>query len=157
METQYFSLEVHRSNKLTKIFQLVFGIICAGVAVIWLILNLSTMKMTLGLAITVLFLLGFAYYQIVSGLGQAEKFIEVGGEMIRVKKNSIFPVEEVRADEIENIVIYPINIVFMMKSKKKTILRFGTTYTEIINPAKDAIENFCKRNNLSYEERNEEL
>jgi len=77
--------------------------------------------------------------------------------MIRVKKNSIFPVEEVRADEIENIVIYPINIVFMMKSKKKTILRFGTTYTEIINPAKDAIENFCKRNNLSYEERNEEL
>jgi hypothetical protein len=157
METQYFSLEVHRSNKFTKIFQLIFGIICAGVAVIWLLLNLSTMKMTLGLAITVLFLLGFAYYQIVSGLGQAEKFIEVGGEMIRLKKNSIFPVEEVRAEEIENIVIYPINIVFMLKSKKKTILRFGTTYTEMINPAKDAIENFCKRNNLNYEERNEEL
>ena len=157
METQYFSLEVHRSNKFTKIFQLIFGILCAGVAVIWLILNLSTMKMTLGLAITVLFLLGFAYYQIVSGLGRAEKFIEVGGEMIRVKKNSIFPVEEVRADEIENIVIYPINIVFMLKSKKKIILRFGTTYTEMINPAKDAIEGFCKRNNLSYEERNEEL
>jgi hypothetical protein len=87
METQYFSLELHRSNKLTKIFQLVFGIICAGVAVIWLILNLSTMKMTLGLAITVLFLLGFAYYQIVSGLGHAEKFIEVGGDKIRMKKN----------------------------------------------------------------------
>jgi len=157
METQYFSLELHRSNKLTKIFQLVFGIICAGVAVIWLILNLSTMKMTLGLALTVLFLLGFAYYQIVSGLGHAEKFIEVGGDKIRMKKNSIFPVEEVRADEVENVVIFPINIVFMLKSKKKIMLRFGTTYTDIINPAKDAIENFCQRNSLSYEERNEDL
>jgi len=157
METQYFSLEVHRSNKLTKIFQLVFGIICAGVAVIWLILNLSTMKMTLGLALTVLFLLGFAYYQIVSGLGHAEKFIEVGGDKIRMKKNSIFPVEEVRADEVENVVIFPINIVFMLKSKKKIMLRFGTTYTDIINPAKDAVENFCRRNSLSYEERNEDL
>ncbi len=157
METQYFSLELHRSNKLTKIFQLVFGIICAGVAVIWLILNLSTMKMTLGLALTVLFLLGFAYYQIVSGLGHAEKFIEVGGDKIRMKKNSIFPVEEVRADEVENVVIFPINIVFMLKSKKKIMLRFGTTYTDIINPAKDAIENFCRRNSLSYEERNEDL
>jgi hypothetical protein len=157
METQYFSLELHRSNKLTKIFQLVFGIICAGVAVIWLILNLSTMKMTLGLAITVLFLLGFAYYQMVSGLGHAEKFIEVGGDKIRMKKNSIFPVEEVRADEVENVVIFPINIVFMLRSKKKIMLRFGTTYTDIINPAKDAIENFCQRNSLSYEERNEDL
>jgi len=157
METQYFSLELHRSNKLTKIFQLVFGIICAGVAVIWLILNLSTMKMTLGLALTVLFLLGFAYYQIVSGLGHAEKFIEVGGDKIRMKKNSIFPVEEVRADEVENVVIFPINIVFMLKSKKKIMLRFGTTYTDIINPAKDAIENFCQSNSLSYEERNEDL
>jgi hypothetical protein len=157
METQYFSLELHRSNKLTKIFQLVFGIICAGVAVIWLILNLSTMKMTLGLAITVLFLLGFAYYQIVSGLGHADKFIEVGGDKIRMKKNSIFPVEEVRADEVENVVIFPINIVFMLRSKKKIMLRFGTTYTDIINPAKDAIENFCQRNSLSYEERNEDL
>jgi len=157
METQYFSLELHRSNKLTKIFQLVFGIICAGVAVIWLILNLSTMKMTLGLALTVLFLLGFAYYQIVSGLGHAEKFIEVGGDKIRMKKNSIFPVEEVRADEVENVVIFPINIVFMLKSKKKIMLRFGTTYTDIINPAKDAIENFCRKNSLSYEERNEDL
>ncbi len=95
MEKNYFSLELHRSNKITRIFQLIFGIICIGVALIWLILNFSTLKSNVSLWITILFLVGFGYYQIISGLGKSEKFIEISESSIRIKKNILFPSQEI--------------------------------------------------------------
>jgi energy-converting hydrogenase Eha subunit C len=101
MESDYFSLEVNKSNKLTRIFQLVFGIICAVVALIWLILNIKSLRSNGTLVITIIFLLGFAYYQINSGIGRGEKFIEISQTALRLKKNSIFPAQELNASEIE--------------------------------------------------------
>ena len=155
MDEQYFSLELHGSNRLTRIFQLVFGILCAAIAVIWVTINLSAMKITFALWITVLFLLGFAYFQIVSGLGMAEKFIEFRQGSIRLKRNSVLPPVELKVTEIEKIEIFPVNVVFFLKKGKKLILRFGTTFTGNTNSVKDAIEAFCKKNNLILEYRNE--
>ena len=151
MEKSYYSLEVNKSNRVTRIFQLIFGIICAAVAIIWLFLNLNTIKLNGTVWITILFLLGFAYFQVNSGLGRAEKFIEFGPAVIRMKRNSIFPVREIKAAEIERIEIHPVNLVFFLRTGKNVILRFGTTFTDIIEPVKKEIERFCSSNNLNFE------
>ncbi len=91
MEKSYFSLELHRSNRLTRIFQLAFGILCFGVALIWLVLNFSSMKSNVSLWITILFLAGFGYYQVIAGLGKSEKYIEITDSSIKVKEEHIIP------------------------------------------------------------------
>ncbi len=157
MAVDYYSLEVYKSNKLTRIFQLVFGIICAAVALIWLISNLNSLKSNWTLLITIFFLLGFAYYLVNSGLGYGEKFVEIGQNIIKLKKNSLFPSKELSAYGIERIEIFPLNLIFFLRSGKTVFLRFGTTYTDIINPVRTGIKTFCERNNIPLEFKNEEL
>ena len=153
METGYFSLEVNKSNKLTRIFQLVFGIVCAVVAVIWLIINFNSLTSNWSLVITIIFLLGFAYYQINSGLGRGEKFIEISQARLKLKKNSLFPAQDINASDIERIEVFPLSLVITLRSGEKRILRFGTTFTDIIDPVKRGIETFCSENNIPWNSR----
>ena len=157
METGYFSLEVNKSNKVTRIFQLVFGIVCAVVAVIWLIINFNSLTSDWSLVITIIFLLGFAYYQINSGLGRGEKFVEISQTRLKLKKNSLLPAQVINASDIERIEVFPLSIVITLRSGEKRILRFGTTFTDIIDPVKRGIGTFCSENNISLEFKNEEI
>jgi len=157
MKTSYFSLEVNKSNRLTRIFQLVFGIVCALVAIIWLIINFNSLTSNWSLVITIIFLLGFAYYQINSGLGRGEKFVEISQTRLKLKKNSLLPAQDINASEIERIEIFPLSMVITLRSGEKRILRFGTTFTDIIDPVKRGIETFCSENNISLEFKNEEV
>lgn len=157
MERHYFSLDIHRQNKLTRIFQLVFGVICAIVAIAWLIINFGSAIMNASMWLTILFLLGFAYFQIASGLGRAEKFIELYQDIIRLKRNSVLPVKVMKAADIGKIEIFPISVLFIMKTGKTLILRFGITYTDAISPVKEAIEEFCHANKISIEFKEEEV
>jgi hypothetical protein len=157
MEKKHFSLEINSSNKLTRIFQLIFGIICIGVAIAWLVVNINTISSNITLIITIVFLLGFAYYQINSGLGKGEKFIEINESEIILKKNSVLPSRSLKATDIEKIEVYPIKIEFLIKSGKRIILRLGTTYIDSIVPVKESIDNFCELNKIPHEMINEEL
>jgi hypothetical protein len=157
MESDYFSLEVNKNNKLTRIFQLVLGIICAVIAFIWLILNIKTLKTNGALVLTIIFLLGFAYYQVISGLGLGEKFIDISKTSVRLKKNSILPANELKAADIEKVEIFPLNVVFFQRSGKKVLLRFGTTYIDLIEPLRKRIKSFCEVNNIPFEFKSEVL
>jgi hypothetical protein len=157
MESNYYSLEVNKSNRITRIFQLAFGVICAFVAFVWAILNINMLKSNGTLWITILLLLGFAYFQIISGLGKAEKFLEISRDLIRLKKNSLLPVQEINAPDIEKIEAFPLNIVFFLRTGKRIFLRFGTTYTDIIEPVRKNIQIFCSDNNIPLEFKTEEL
>jgi hypothetical protein len=157
MENNYFSLEVNRNNRVIRIFQIVFGLICAVLAVVWLIMNLDSLKSNSTLWFSIIFLLGFAWYQINSGLGKGDKFLQIGETTLKFKKNSIFPARDLKASEIKKIEIFPLSMVLYLKSGKKNIMRFGTTYMDIIEPIKKGIENFCTLNNLELEFRKEEL
>ena len=157
MNKNYFSLEVNKSNRLTRVFQLILGIICIILAIGWLIINYKTLSTNYTLWLTVLFLLGFGYFQINTGLGKGEKFIETGGDILKLKINSLFPAREIKADEILKTQIFPLSTIFLLKSGKKVILRFGTTYTGYIDPAKKSIEDFCSANNIDIEIMKEEL
>jgi len=157
MESNYFSLELNRSNRVTRIFQLAFGILCAVIAVIWAILNINMLKSNGTLWITIVLLLGFAYFQIISGLGRAEKFIEFSQSSIKLKNNSLFPVRVLNAPDIKKIEVFPLNLVFFLSSGKRLILRFGTTYTDNIEPVRKSLETFCTENNIPLEFKTEEL
>jgi len=155
MERAYYSLEVNKSNRITRIFQLGFGIICAIVAVVWVFLDMDNLDRNGAFWITIIFLLVFAYYQIISGLGKAEKFISIENSGIKMKTNSILPTREINATEIEKIKIFPVNIIFMLKTGKPVILRFGTTFTDVIEPVKKEVESFGKTNLIEIEYRQE--
>lgn len=157
MENNYFSLEVNRNNRVIRIFQIVFGIICAALAVVWLIMNRDSLKSNSTLWLSIIFLLGFAWYQINSGLGKGDKFLQPGQTTLKFKKYSLLPARELNVSEIKKIEIFPLSMVIFMRSGKKSIVRFGTTYTDVIEPIKKGIEIFCTRNDLELEFRNEEL
>jgi len=157
MKSNYYSLELNKSNRITRIFQLVFGIICAVIAIIWAILNINMLKSNGSLWITIVLLLGFAYYQINSGLGRAEKFIEFSQSSLKLKNNSLFPVRVLNAPDIQKIEAFPLNLVFFLTSGKKVFLRFGTTYTDIIEPVRKSLLTFCSGNNIPLEFKSEEL
>jgi hypothetical protein len=157
MNKNYFSLEVNKSNRLTRVFQLILGITCIILAIGWLIINYKTLSSNYALWLTILFLLGFGYFQINTGLGRGEKFIETGGDILKLKINSVLPVKEIKAGEILKTQIFPLSVIFFLKSGKKVTLRFGTTYTGYIDPARKAIEDFCSENNIESEIMKEEL
>lgn len=151
MEKQYFSLEPSESNKLTRIFQLAFGFVCLGVAIGWLYLIFTTIEANVAMGITIIFLVGFSYFQIRSGLGNTTRFIEINGTIISFRKNSFFPARHLDAAEIREIEIFPLNVVIRTQSGKSIIIRFGTTYADRIDPVKNGIELFARSNNITVD------
>jgi hypothetical protein len=157
MEKNYFYLGTSDDNKLIKIIRIAFGIICIVVAVFWVIFNISQLNNNLTTWITILFLSGFGIYQIWSGLGYTKVFIEVGAELIRLKNNPVLPVRNIVSADIKNIEMYPLSIFIFVRSGRKYILRFGTTYPDIIDEVKDAVIIFSEKNTISLEIIEEEL
>lgn len=157
MKKQYFSLDLHESNRLTKMLQVVFGIICIIVAAAWLIMNLKASGNTFTLWVTILFLSGFGYYQINAGLGFASRFIEISAERIRLKANSVLPIRHLNAADLTKIEIFPLSVVFLHKQGKKVVMRFGTTFTDNITHIKDRIAEFAVGNDIDLEIKTEEF
>jgi len=157
MEKKYFSLGTSENNRFVKIFQVVSGVVCLAVAIFWLIFNIRSLKADGTLWITIIFLSGFGLYQIWSGLGRAIRFIETGPDFIRFKKNPILSPVEMPAGEIERIELFPLNLIFFLKSKKRILLRFGTTYYETNEKVKDEILGFAEINEIPIEIMQEEL
>jgi len=50
-----------------------------------------------------------------------------------------------------------LNLVIYFNKGGKTILRFGTTFTDNIEPIKSGLEDFASLNNIDYEIITEEL
>ena len=151
MEIKYFSLDTIENNRLVKIIRILFGVVCIVVAIYWFFFNIKSLKADWTLWITIIFLLGFGFYQIWSGMGRATRFIEIASDYIRLKKNPILPPIEMRTGEIEKIELFPLNLIFFLKSKKRILLRFGTTYYEINEKIKDEILSFAESNNIPLE------
>jgi hypothetical protein len=151
MAKKFFSLEIREDNKLTKIFQIIFGIICIIIAVFWLIFNFTSVKADGTLWITVAFLFGFGLFLIYSGFGHAAKFIELNTRNIRLKKNSLLPPIDIYADQIDSIEVFPLKLEILIKPAKKILLRFGISDPEKIDLIKDEVIRFSDSNNINLE------
>ncbi|MDP3001579.1 MAG: hypothetical protein Q8N38_00395 [Bacteroidales bacterium] len=151
MEIKHFSFGTSENNRFVKIIRIVFGVVCIAVAIYWFSFNIKSLKADGTLWITIIFLTGFGFYQIWSGLGRATRFIEITPDYIRLKKNPILPPLKMSSGEIEKIELFPLNLIFFLKSKKRILLRFGTTYHEINEKIKDEILSFAESNNIPLE------
>jgi hypothetical protein len=157
MEKKHFPLEAKENSRFTRIFQIIFGILCIAIALYWAIFQFKSMEADPTMWITMVFLVGFGSYQIAAGLGKIKKFIGIEADRIILKQNSFLPKIDIIPSDIEKIEIFPLSIVFWMTKKKKMILRFGLNYTEIINPVKDAVTEFAGLNGIVIEEKKEEI
>jgi hypothetical protein len=150
-------LSTSETNTLVKIISIVFGVFCIAVAIFWLNFNIQSLKTDGTLYITIVFLSGFGFYQIWAGLGRTARYVEIGGDTIRIKKNPILPSVLIKGNEIERIELFPLNVIFFLKSQKRFTLRFGTTYLETSNRIKDEILNFAESNSIHLEIMDEKL
>jgi hypothetical protein len=157
METKYFSLGQAETGTALKIIRILFGLVCVAIAIFWMIFNIRAVKADRTLWITVMFLSGFGFYQVWAGLGRASRFIQIGSDKIILKKNSLLPVKEMSPSEIRKIEVFPLNLIFYSNNGGKTVLRFGTTFTDNIEPIKDKIEEFASKNNIDLEIVEEEI
>jgi len=157
MEKKYFLLSSAENSKLVKIIQIVFGIICIAVAVFWLIFNVRSLKADKTLWITIMFLTGFGVYQVWAGLGRATRFIEISSDKIRLKKSIFLPAIEIPAVDIQKIELFPLNLIFFLRSQKRILLRLGTSYQETTEQIKDEILTFADSSSISIEIKEEKL
>jgi hypothetical protein len=157
MEIKYFSLDPKEDTRVVRIFQIVFGIFCIIIALFWMIFNIRSGKTDNSLWITIIFLVGFGAYQILAGLGKTKKYIELGPDKIVLKQNSFLPIIQLKAADIKKIEIFPLSINFLLINRKKINFMFGLSYTNIINPVKEAVIEFAEVNKISVEEKREEI
>jgi hypothetical protein len=139
MEKKYFLLSNTDNNKIVKIIQVIFGVVCVSVAVFWMLFNLKSMKTDRTMWITIAFLAAFGLYEVWAGLGKAIRFIEISEEKIRLKKGIFLPAIDILFIEIKKIELFPFNINFFLKSGKKTVLRLGASFQETNEKIKDEI------------------
>jgi hypothetical protein len=157
MEKKHFALEIKENSKVTRIFQIVFGILCIAIALYWVFFHLSSLKSDPTLWITIIFLAGFGAYQVAAGFGKISRFIEIEQEQITLKQNAFLPKIPLKSIDFEKIELYPLSICFLMDKKKKMVLRFGLSNTEIIEPVKEAVTEFAGLNGILLEQKKEEL
>jgi hypothetical protein len=157
MDKKYFPLSSVENNRVVKIVQVAFGFVCIAVAVFWLIFNIRSMKTYGKLWITIIFLSGFGFYQIWAGIGRAIRFIEISSDTIRLKKTAVFPTVVISASEIQKIEVFPFNLIFILKTGGKNVLRFSSTYHETNEKIKEEIFRFTEINSISIENVEEKL
>ena len=157
MDKKYFPLSSVENNRVVKIVQVAFGFVCIAVAVFWLIFNIRSMKTYGTLWITIIFLSGFGFYQIWAGIGRAIRFIEISSDTIRLKKTAVFPTVVISASEIQKIEVFPFNLIFILKTGGKNVLRFSSTYHETNEKIKEEIFRFAEINFISIENVEEKL
>jgi len=146
---------MRENNTVIKVFRIIFGIVCFGIACFWLVYNFNSVKTDSRLWITVIFLSGFGIYLVWSGLGYGYRFIEIGNDHISFRKNSFLKKAEYNAAFIEKIGFYPLKVVFYLRSGKKDLLRFGVSDIDKVELIKDDLMAFATENNITTELINE--
>jgi len=151
METKHFPLGSSENNRFVNLIRIIFGITCIVVSFYWLSFNLKSLKNDGSLWITIVFLSLFGLYLIWAGLGKAYRFIEIGRDRIRLKKNPFQNAVNMESHNIERIELYPLNVIFFHKSGKRNLLRFGTTFYETNEKIKDEIIKFSELNSIQLD------
>ncbi|HOU02032.1 MAG: hypothetical protein GT600_08315 [Bacteroidales bacterium] len=151
MENKHIPLDFKSNTLFVRILQVIFGFACLAVAIFWIVFNMKSVQTDISLWITTLLLIAFGLYQVLSGFGKTRRFININGNDIILKKNALLPGSKFDNIDIKKIELFPLNIIFYMKNGRKTILRFGINYPEVINIVKDALKEFSELNNIEFD------
>jgi len=157
MEKKEFSLDINSPNKFLRVVGAVFGFVCIALAISWLTINLKNRQLTKESVYPIVFIILFGLYQICYGLGKTRKYLKIEANTIQYKQHSIFPAKRILPDELDKIEIFPLSVHFKRKNSRKLVFRFGASYREIIEPIKNAIDDFAEVNGITLEYRMEEF
>jgi hypothetical protein len=157
MVMKYYALGQTENSRAVRAIRIIFGVALIAIAVFWIIYNVKTLKADGSAWITIFFLFGFGFYQIWSGTGKAVRFIEFGKTHIRLKRTAFLPPVIIQASEIERVGLFSLNVIFYMKTRKKILIRFGTTYQDVNEKIVDEIITFAESCNIPLELKNEDL
>ena len=151
MKEQYFSLEPQKYSKFVRVLQILLGIACLIVSIIWVIINIRMHSVSMQTFAPIIFIVAFGIYEICAGLEKTSKYIDIKRDSITIKQYSIFPPKIVNAIDLTKIDIYPLSIIFVLKDEKKVKFRFGTSYHEMVEPVKEAIDDFAENISIPVE------
>jgi hypothetical protein len=157
MEKEIFFLSPVNNNKLIKLVEILFGLICIFLAGYWVIFNIKSIATTNSLWISILFLTGFGFYMIWAGAGKATGFIEIDKNSLKIKNTLLSPVIKLLPAEIETIQLFPFKILFILKTRKKVILRLSSTWYETNEKIVDSIILFAGSNEIRIEDIEEKI
>jgi hypothetical protein len=155
MEKKYFSLETKDDNRFIKITRIIFGLVCVGIAIFWLIYRIMSGLSDSSQWITIGFLSLFGAFQVYAGFGYAERFIEFDHDKIRLKQNSVLPPIILTVSSMTKIDIYPFKVLFITKIGKPVLLRFGVSEPGKVESIKTELISFAERNSLTTEMKSE--
>ena len=152
-----FQLSNGDKNRFVNVLKLFFGVACIAVAVYLAVYGINYSENGGSTFITVLFLSGFGFYEIWSGLGKAERYIEIDKTFIKLKKYVFLPVKYIETSELVKIEAFPLKINFHIKERRKIILRFGINYIETNEKIVDCLVKFAKQNAINFEIQTEDI
>lgn len=157
METTYFYTGNKDDSIIIKIARIIFGAVCIALAAYWLIYSIKITIATGSLWITISFLTVFGFYQIWAGSGKAARYIAISKECLMLKRYIFLSQLNIPAVETDKIELFPLKVLFHLKSGKKILFRLGTMYYEINEKITDSLLLYCEENNIKTEIIHEEI
>jgi len=157
MEDRKFSLEVIERNKITRVSELVFGLLClAGAS--WYAVSLHGPSSP-GLSgwLAVIFLALFGIWEILSGAGLVARYIWIGTDQITLRHRAWRPSVSLAPSDLAEVKFNPLTVDFCLTGGKVISVRLGTYYSERSAQIMEAVEVFCAGNRIMISgERNEQ-
>ncbi|HUW92092.1 MAG TPA: hypothetical protein VMV74_02925 [Bacteroidales bacterium] len=148
MENRKFSLEIKESNKITRVSEIVFGLLCLA-GTLWFAVSLqrqATPSFSSWLAIA--FLALFGVWEILSGAGLVSKYITIGTHNIMIRHLFWKAPVSIAPSDLAEVRFKYLTVEFGLKAGKTISVRLGTYYSERSAEIMEAVENFCVENNV---------
>jgi hypothetical protein len=157
MENRKFSLEVIERNRITRISESVFGLLClAGAS--WYAFSLHGPSAP-GLSgwLSVIFLALFGIWEILSGAGLVSRYIWIGTDQIILRHRAWKSPVSLASSDLAEVKFKPLMLDFFLTGGKVISVRLGTYYSERSAQIMEAVEDFCTENRIKISgERNEQ-
>lgn len=148
MENRKFSLEVVEKNKITRVSELVFGLLClAGAS--WYAVSLQGPSSP-GLSgwLAVLFLALFGIWEILSGAGLVSRYIWIATDQITLRHRAWKPPVVLPPSDLAEVKFKPLKVDFCLNGGNVISIRLGTYYSERSAQIMEAVEAFCAENGI---------
>jgi len=149
MESTKFSLEVIERNRITRVSESVFGILClAGAS--WYAISLQGPSSP-GLSgwLAVIFLALFGIWEILSGAGLVSRYISIGTDQITLRHRVWKPPVALRPSDLAAVKFKTLKVDFCLNGGNVISIRLGTYYSERSAQIMEAVEAFCADNKIN--------
>lgn len=151
MEVNKISLDMRDSTKLSRFFQLIFGLFCI-VTSAWFLVNLIKTNTALGTnIIAVAFLFFFGVWLLLSAAGITGRYIIISDEKIVLKDKYIQGPRTFTPGNLKMVVFKPLSFELHESNGSKTLVTLGLYYRERSASILELIEAFCKTNSINIE------